>query len=276
MLIGKHCSISGGIENACIEAAGLGINTIQIFTKNQRQWKEREISELKGNKFKLACRENGIKVAFSHAIYLINLASNDAVRNQSILALAGELIRCDTLGLPFTVLHPGINKKLSENESIRRISEALSIVFQYTPGLKAKVLLENTAGQGTSIGRRFDQIQQIMSQVETNRLGMAFDTCHAFAAGYDIRSRSGLEDCLAEIGKTVGLPHLKVFHMNDSKGMLGSRIDRHEHIGMGNIGLVPFDYIINHFPDVPKVLETKSENGMDIENIKVLKGLIVK
>lgn len=274
MLIGKHCSISGGIENACNEAARLGINTMQIFTKNQRQWKEREITEDDGDKFKLACIENGVQLAFSHAIYLINLASNDEVRNQSILALAGELIRCDTLGLPFTVLHPGINKNLSEEASIRRISDALSIVFQYTPGLKAKVLLENTAGQGTSIGRSFDQIQQIMSQVDTNRLGMAFDTCHAFAAGYDIRSRTGIEGCLDEIDKTVGLHHLKVFHMNDSKGTLGSRIDRHEHIGRGNIGLIPFDYIINHFADVPKVLETNNENEMDIENIKVLKGLI--
>lgn len=274
MLIGKHCSISGGIENACNEAARLGINTIQIFTKNQRQWKEKEISEEEGNKFKLACIENGVQVAFSHTIYLINLASNDEIRNQSILALAGELIRCDMLGLPYTVLHPGINKNLSEEESIRRISDALSLVFKHTPEVKAKVLLENTAGQGASIGRKFDQIKQIMSQVDTDRLGMAFDTCHAFAAGYDIRSKSGIEDCLEEIDKTVGLIHLRAFHLNDSKGTLGSRLDRHEHIGKGNIGLLPFDYIINHFADVPKVLETSSENGMDVENINVLKGLV--
>ncbi|CAN5451203.1 deoxyribonuclease IV [soil metagenome] len=276
MLIGKHCSISGGIENACNEALRLGIDTIQVFTKNQRQWREKEYSIEEGENFKAKCKAVGLKIAFSHTIYLINLASTDEIRNQSIMSLAGELLRCEVLGLPFTVLHPGNNKNLTEEEAIARISAALHLVLHHTSELKVKILLENTAGQGASIGRKFEQIKAIMDQVGSDRLGMCFDTCHAFAAGYDIRTPSGMEDTLSLIDEVVGIDHLHAFHLNDSKGEFGSRIDRHEHIGRGKIGLEPFRVIINNFPHLPKVLKTHNEDNMDEVNLEVLRSLIGK
>lgn len=274
MFLGKHCSISGGATNACEEAFGLEMDTIQIFTKNQRQWKEKEITKEEGDSFKEKCAEKGIKLALSHTIYLINLASNDVVRDQSIIALAGEILRCDALGIPYTVLHPGVNKNLTESEAIKRISDALNIVFRHIPTSDVKILLENTAGQGTSIGRKFEHIKDIIDQVESSRLGFCFDTCHAFAAGYDIRTKTGMEDALGEVDKLIGIDYLKVFHMNDSKGDLASRIDRHEHIGKGKIGLEPFHYIMNNFPDLPKILETHGENNMDVVNLETLRGLV--
>jgi deoxyribonuclease IV len=274
MLLGKHCSISGGIENACEEALRLGMDTIQVFTKNQRQWREKEYLPEEGEKFKAKCKATGIKIAFSHTIYLINLASTDEIRDQSILSLAGELMRCEVLGLPFTVLHPGNNKNLTDEEAIIRISEALKLVFQHTPQLKVKILLENTAGQGASIGRKFEQIRIIMDQVGSDRLGMCFDTCHAFASGYDIRTQTGMEETLGLIDETVGLDKLYAFHLNDSKGDFGSRIDRHEHIGLGKIGLEPFKVIMKNFPNLPKVLETHNENNMDMVNLEVLRSLV--
>lgn len=276
MLLGKHCSISGGVENACEEASILGMDTIQIFTKNQRQWREREISTDEGKKFKIKCAEKGIKLALSHTIYLINLASNDTVRDQSIVALAGELLRCEALGLPYTVLHPGNNKNLSDNEAIRRISDALNIVIQHTSEVKVRILLENTAGQGASIGRKFEHIKAIMEHVDPSRLGLCFDTCHAFAAGYDIRTKTGLEETISLIDNLIGLNYLKVFHLNDSKGDFASRLDRHEHIGKGKIGLEPFHYIMNHFPQHPKILETHNEDEMDIKNLEILREMVRK
>src|SRR5690606_31749988 len=177
-----------GLENAIDQANVLGIDTFQIFTKNQRQWREKEFTEVEGNNFKKKLQKAGIKIAFSHATYLINLASaDDEIREKSILGLAAELVRCEALGLKYTVLHPGANKYLSEIEAIERIADALNIVTQYTHSLQAMILLENTAGQGSSIGYKFEHHQEIMKRVDSDKIGVCFDTCHAFAAGYDIR-----------------------------------------------------------------------------------------
>lgn len=273
-LIGTHCSINGGIENAIAQAVELGIDTFQIFTKNQRQWREKEFTSAEGADFKQKMKEAGIKKAFSHTTYLINLASaDDEIREKSIMALAAELLRCDTLGLDYTVLHPGANRQLSEIAAIERIADALNIVLQHTQHLNAMVLLENTAGQGSSIGYRFEHHKEIMDRVETDNIGLCFDTCHAFAAGYDIRNQEGLESLFAHINNLIGLEKLKVFHFNDSKGDLGSHLDRHMHIGTGKLGSAPFKYIINRFPDRPKVLETSKEDDADIKNLKVLRSL---
>lgn len=275
MLIGTHCSISGGIENAIDQAIALGIDTFQVFTKNQRQWREREFTEEEGNRFKQKLQKAGIRVAFSHTTYLINLASaDDEIREKSILGLAAELIRCESLGLKYTVLHPGANKYLSENKAIERIADALNIVMQHTKSLQPMVLLENTAGQGSSIGYKFEHHQEIMKRVDSDKVGVCFDTCHAFAAGYDIRTQSGVEDLMDGIDKIFGLEKMKAFHFNDSKGDLGSRLDRHTHIGHGKLGLEPFRQIIRSFPDVPKVLETSKENDMDIKNLEVLREMV--
>ena len=273
-LIGTHCSINGGVENAIVQAVELGIDTFQIFTKNQRQWREKEFTGAEGANFKQKLKGAGIKKSFSLTAYLINLASaDDEVREKSIMALAAELLRCDTLGLDYTVLHPGANRLLDDIAAIERIADALNIVLQHTQHLKTMVLLENTAGQGSSIGYRFEHHKEIMDRVETDNIGICFDTCHAFAAGYDIRTREGLEAVFAHIDHLFGLEKLKVFHFNDSKGDLGSHLDRHMHIGAGKIGFAPFRYIINRFRDRPKVLETSKEDNADVKNLKALRNL---
>jgi deoxyribonuclease IV len=274
MLLGVHCSVAGGVINAFAEAEKLGIDTFQIFTKNQRQWKEKMIEEAEGAQFRAQFKPNGIKSAFSHATYLINLGSTEEnLRKNSIMTLAGELMRCDALGLDFTVLHPGAAGQLSEAEAIKQIADGLKIVLDHTPGCKAKILLENTAGQGTSIGHRFTQIQEIIKITESERLGLCLDTCHAFAAGFDIRTKTGCDELFDEIDKTVGLTKLHVIHLNDSKGKLGSRIDRHENIGKGELGTEPFRYIMNNFRHVPKVIETPKEDNWDEINLAVLREL---
>ncbi|WMJ74799.1 deoxyribonuclease IV [Cytophagaceae bacterium ABcell3] len=274
MMIGAHCSISGGLEKACEEAEKLNMDCIQIFTKNQRQWRERAVTNEEADRFRKSMQKAGIKKAFSHTTYLINLAAQDEeIRKKSIISLAAELIRCDALGLSYTVLHPGSNKYVSEEEAIQKIAEGLKVVIQHTAGLKSMVLLENTAGQGAFIGRSFAQIKKIMNLANEERLGMCFDTCHAFAAGYDIRTFQGCEATFNEIEQTVGLRNLKAFHLNDSKGALGSNLDRHENIGQGQIGTEAFKYIMQHFPDHPKVIETPKKEEMDAVNLSLLRKM---
>lgn len=272
MLLGVHCSVAGGVLNAFNEVHSKGLDTFQIFTKNQRQWKEKIIEAKEGNEFKAELKKSKIKYAFSHSTYLINLAScEDLIRKKSILALSGELRRCDALGLNYTVLHPGACKGISEAEGIQLVSEALNVALTNTKGMDVKILLENTAGQGSALGWKFEQLYEIMDRVGSDRLGICFDTCHAFAAGYDIRTKTGFEHTMALVDKHVGLNRLFVFHINDSKGDLGSRIDRHEHIGKGKIGLEPFRKIMHQFKKVPKIIELPKE--MDKTNLEVLRGL---
>lgn len=275
MLLGVHCSISGGVENACIEAERLGIDAIQIFTKNQRQWKDRIFSLEEGNCFKEKMKSSKVIQGFSHATYLINPASTDeGVHKNSLLALKSEMVRCHELGLTFSVLHPGANKGLSELESIKRIADSLKHVLDETKDIKVEIALENTAGQGASIGWKIEQLKQIKDIVQSERIGFCIDTCHAFAAGYDIRTQTGCDDFFALLEKNLGIDNILAFHFNDSKGDLGSRIDRHENIGKGKIGLEPFQYVLNKFQNIPKVLETPKENNMDEENLKLLRSLV--
>jgi deoxyribonuclease IV len=273
-MLGVHCSISGGIENAVIKATELGIDTFQIFTKNQRQWRDKVISEKEGSAFKKAMKLAGIKTAFAHCTYLINLSSeSEEIREKSVLSLASELLRCEALGLKFCVLHPGSSIGQTEKEAIGKIAKGLKMVLENSDHLKTMILLENTAGQGSSIGWKFEHLRDIMKIVQSERLGICIDTCHAFAAGYDIRTKKGFEEMISSIDKTVGLKYLKAFHLNDSKGDFGSRIDRHEHIGLGKIGLEPFRQIMKKFPDIPKVVETNHENNMHIKDLETLNGL---
>lgn len=276
MLLGVHCSISGGLENAIEEAKSLGIQIFQMFTKNQRMWREKEYKSGECASFRQKMESEGMTLAFSHTSYLLNLATTDPeLRRKSITGLANEMTRCQDLGLPFAVLHPGSNKLVAEDEAIRLIAEGLNDVFRLTPGAASKVLLENTAGQGSTIGRNFNQLRNIIAQVERkDRLGVCLDTCHAFAAGFDIRTKSGVEDLLAGIENEAGLKNLMAIHLNDSKGGLGSKLDRHEHIGKGMIGLEAFRYLVNAFPHIPKVIETEKEGDMDRVNIDTLSGLV--
>jgi len=274
MLLGVHCSIKGGLHNAFHEAESLGIDTFQVFTKNQRQWKEKIIDTDEKSKFLNSYKTSRVQMIFSHASYLINLASNDdALWERSIKALIGEVQRCHELGLEFTILHPGSAKELGEQKGMKKIIKALKTTIHATKNSTVKILLENTAGQGTSIGYRFEHLKQIMDGVDSSRIGMCFDTCHAFAAGYDIRTKGGFEGTMEELDNIVGLRNLHVIHLNDSKGKLGSNLDRHEHIGKGKLGLEPFRQIMNRFTHIPKVIETPKKDNMDIVNLKVLRKL---
>lgn len=274
MLLGVHCSIAGGLENAFVEAKELGINTFQIFTKNQRQWKEKEIDPKEGKSFQRTQSDSNVQVAFSHSMYLINLASGNPELLEKLLnGITGELKRCEALGLAFTVLHPGSAKDRGEEESIKTIAEQLKKALKATEGDKAKVLLENTAGQGATIGRNFDQLKQIYDLVESDRIGFCFDTCHAFSAGFDIRTKDGIEDTLGKWDKIISLKNLNCLHLNDSKGKLGSNLDRHEHIGHGEIGETAFAYIMQNFPDIPKVIETPKDDDWDEKNLAKLRSL---
>jgi len=275
MLLGVHCSISGGLRNAFREAASLGITTFQIFTKNQRQWKEKVVEPAEASQFRSDFEGSGVKTAFSHASYLINLASDeDGLWLHSTEALIGEVRRCDLLGLAFIVLHPGAAKGSGEQEGIERVVKALKVVLHATGESSVKILLENTAGQGTTIGHKFEHLRQIMDGVDSGRICVCFDTCHAFAAGYDIRTKSGFEVTMERLDRAVGLRRLMAIHLNDSKGDLGSNRDRHEHIGKGKIGVEPFRQIMKQFQHTVKVIETPKEDRMDEVNLRVLRELI--
>ncbi|MFO0794982.1 MAG: deoxyribonuclease IV, partial [Candidatus Brocadiaceae bacterium] len=250
-------------------------DTFQIFTKNQRQWKEKAIVNDEKALFIDGFKGSDVKVAFSHTAYLINLASNDdELWKRSVTALIYEIERCSELGLMFTVLHPGSAKALGERDGIKKIVEALKDVVRETKNLPVQIALENTAGQGSSVGSRFEHLRQIIDGVGATSLGICFDTCHAFAAGYDIRTLCGIESTMGELDRMVGLNALCALHLNDSKGDLGSHLDRHEHIGKGKLGLEPFRYLMNRFYHIPKVIETPKENNMDAVNLSVLRGLI--
>ncbi len=275
MLLGVHCSISGGIIKAFDEAQNLGIHTFQIFTKNQRQWREKEISSEEGQEIRERKEEQKVKIIFSHSSYLINSAARDpSLHEKSLKALTGELQRCDEAGLAFTVLHPGAAKDQEPMKAMEQVAKSLAQVLKNTSNSAVKIALENTAGQGTTLGRSFEELKNIADHVGSERIVFCFDTCHAFSAGYDIRSESGIKEILAKWDDIIGLDRLAAFHLNDSKGELGSHIDRHEHIGHGKIGDIPFEYIMQNFPDIPKVIETPKEDDWDEKNLERLRSFV--
>jgi len=274
MLLGAHVSIAGGYINALKEAKRLGIDTIQIFTKNQRTWQEKMVNEEEGTSFKRALKEYSVKQAFSHTIYLISLGSeNEETIERSMLSLAMELERCKSLGLTHTVLHPGSGKGREMPDAIKIIGERLKMVLTATKGNPVKILLENTAGQGSSVGGKIEHIAALINYINSPRIGLCIDTCHAFASGYDIRTKKGIKDFMSLIDSQIGLDKLLCFHLNDSKGGLGSKIDRHAHIGEGLLGLIPFEYIMKNFRHIPKVLETSNEDNADLRNLALLRKL---
>jgi deoxyribonuclease-4 len=275
VLLGVHVSIAGGYENALIEAKRIGANAIQIFTKNQRFWKEKTVTEEEGRAFRRLFSRYGVKQAFSHAIYLVSLGSaNEEIVAKSVDSLIAELERCRVLGLTHTVLHPGSAGTRSMDEAIVQIAAQLKKVLAATKGSPVKILLENTAGAGSSVGGRIEHIASLIDAIHSPRIGLCVDTCHAFAAGYDIRTTKATNELFGLIDKRIGLDRLLCFHLNDSKGGCGSKLDRHAHIGEGQIGLDAFRYVMRTFPDVPKVLETSKENDADLTNLAVLRGLV--
>ncbi len=283
-LFGSHLSIAGGYYKAAVKAAELGFDTVQIFTKNNNRWEGKELTDEDCKRFHEAVAEGGLVLPCSHDSYLINLASpKQELWNRSVDALAIELERAEALGLEGVVMHPGSFVDDTEQGGLKRIVRGIDEIHQRISGIHCKLWLETTAGQGTNLGHRFEHLAQILEDVkEADRLGVCVDTCHIFAAGYPLVSREDYNATFEEFDELIGLDKICSFHLNDSKKPLGSRVDRHEHIGEGELGLEPFRHLVNdpRFDQLPMYLETKKEKRggieMDSVNLSVLKSLIDK
>lgn len=280
-MYGSHLSIAGGLHRALLEAESLGLDTVQVFTKNQQQWKVRPLGADALAPWKAERRRLGFGHVVSHDSYLINLASPDEVLwRRSIGLFEEELRRCALLGIPFLVAHPGAHMGSGEEAGLRRVAEALDLVHARVPARGVTTCLETTAGQGTSLGHRLEHLETILALARSRRrVGVCLDTAHLFAAGYDFRARK-YPALIREIDRRVGLARVRVLHLNDSKKPLGSRVDRHEHIGLGAIGVEGFRPFVRdrRWRDVPKILETPKGlhpdgRPWDAVNLDVLRGL---
>ena len=276
--LGAHVSVSGGLETCFQRGEELQCEAIQIFSRNQRQWKAAPIPEKVQRLFQERVGESSVKRVVIHGSYLINLASPDQeILRKSREAFKEEIKRTDLLGVDYFVFHPGSHKGTGEKEGIRRIAESLNLILEQNQNKNVQLLLETTSGQGSQIGYRFEQLEAIISQVtQKNRLGVCFDTAHVFAAGYDIRNSETYLNTFRQFDKSVGLNRLKVFHLNDSKSGLGSRLDRHELIGKGLLGLEAFRLLINdiRFKNHPMILETPGGMDQDRISLQLLRSLV--
>ena len=279
-LIGAHTSISGGVPNAVDLADKLNFSAMQIFSKNNNRWAAKSFTDSVISEFKTKLISSGIKFTVVHDSYLINLCSlSEELLEKSRSAFFDELTRCEQLGIPFLNFHPGAHGGAGDEEGIKLIAESLNIVHEKTNNYKTSSMIEVTAGQGSAVGYKFEHIRKIIDLVEQKeRMSVCIDTAHIFAAGYDVRTPQAYEKTMKEFDNIIGLDKLKCFHMNDSKKEFGSRVDRHEHIGKGFIGLDGFRNIMNDtkLEKVPKILETPKgkEQLEDVENIKVLLSLV--
>lgn len=283
ILLGAHMSIAGGLHLAVERGTELGCSVIQMFTKNASRWSEKTVEASLSSLFKEALKKHSMRLAFAHGGYLINLATaDDSLREKSIRAMAEEIKRCEALGLPFVVIHPGSHGGSGVKLGLKRIVSSLREIMEMTVGGTVRILLENTAGQGNVLGYSFEQLAYLLSETGLpDRLGICFDTAHAFAAGYDLRAPASFRRTMKELDEVIGLNKVFAVHLNDSRRRLGSRIDRHEHIGEGSLGLYPFREIMRNeaFRNVPKVLETPKYKGsipMDPVNLAMLRQLAIK
>lgn len=273
-------STAGGMAKSIERGESIGCTAIQVFVKGNTRWQFPPLREDDAAAFRAGLKRGNIKSVIAHAIYLVNLASNkpEFVR-KSIDDLVDELTRCEALGISGLVLHPGSHVGAGVDAGLTAIVAGLDEVFELTKGFKTQILLETTAGQGTNMGWQFDEIAQIINRVkQPDRLGVCLDTCHVYAAGYDISTAEGYAKLWADFDAVIGRHRLKAIHLNDSKHVCGSRKDRHEHIGKGAIGLEAFRFLMNDasLRHIPMVLETEKDAAMteDVENMAVLKGLI--
>ncbi len=258
--LGAHMSIAGGLPRAVDRAKASRCDALQIFTKSAGQWRARPLPDEEIALFRRRVGETGIHPVVAHNSYLINLAAAAApLRAQSIAALGDELDRAESLGLDGLVMHPGSYTSGTEDAGLRLIGDAISRLLAARPGGRTMVLLEHTAGQGTNLGHRFEHLAAILERVDGSpRVGVCLDTCHLLTAGYDLCTEEGYARTFEEFDRIVGLDRIKVFHLNDSKKPCGSRVDRHEHIGKGCLGLEPFRRLLNdaRFAALPMLLET--------------------
>jgi deoxyribonuclease-4 len=274
-------SIAGGYHNAIIEAHAAGCDVVQLFTKNNSQWRAKTITDANSAQFAAELAARKIAHPISHASYLINLASPaPELREKSIEAMVVELQRADQLGIPNVIVHPGARLAASEEEGIARVAESINEVHRRIKKTRAQVTLELTAGQGSCLGHSLEHLADIVRQVKRcEKVAICVDTCHAFAAGVDLRDRKKYLAFWREFDDLLGLDRLKAIHLNDSKRELGSRVDRHEHIGRGQLGAIAFRHILKdkRLFRVPMYLETKkgTENGesLDVINLRMLREI---
>ena len=277
-LFGAHFSIAGGCHHALLEAQSRGCDSVQIFTRAPGQWNGRQLSDDEVRLFRRTLRQTRLRQAMVHDCYLTNLASPDeALFRRSVETFLVELQRVERLGLRYLVMHPGAHLDSGEEAGLNRVASALDEIHNRAPKCKIQVLLETTAGQGSTLGHRFEHLARILSLVkESDRLGVCFDTCHVFAAGYALAPEAEYRATLRAFDRTIGLSRLRAFHINDSRKPLGSRVDRHAHIGRGEMGLEPFRLLVNdrRFRNRPMILETPKEDDMDAVNLATLRGLM--
>ncbi len=281
MRLGAHESISGGLYKAFDRARSVGCDALQIFVKSNRSWAVKPLTEEDIARFKAKAEETGIQPVVAHTSYLLNLGTpDDMLWKRSRDTLIVELERCEALGVPYLVLHPGSHVGTGEEVGLAQVAQALGEVHAATPGFQAQILLETTAGQGTNLGYRFEHLGWLLEHTPTGeRLGVCLDTCHVFAAGYELRTPEGYAATMEAFNHIIGLERLLALHLNDSKGDLGSRKDRHEHIGKGHIGLEGFRHVLNdsRLANLPGLLETPKSDDLheDRENLAVLRSLVV-
>lgn len=278
-ILGAHESVAGGLCRAFERIEKVGGESLQIFTRNQRQWNPAPLSAKEISMFKEAHDKSGNIPVASHASYLINLATDKSkLLDKSINGLVLELERCQALGVPYVVMHPGSHGGAGVEKGLERFVKALDRVFMEC-GADVTLLLETTAGQGTGLGSRFEELAYIVEHSEfTENIGVCVDTCHVFAAGYELRTEQGYGETMAALEATVGVERVKFFHLNDSKKELGSRVDRHEHIGKGEIGIEGFGLLLKdpRFLNLPMTLETPKSDSLieDTQNLQTLRSLL--
>ncbi len=279
MQFGAHVSISGGVHNAPHNGLEATCDVVQIFTKSSNQWRAKPLTDEDAGLLLQAQKETGVTVVCAHDSYLINLASpDDALYQKSYEGFFEEMQRCNFLSIPNLVMHPGSHVGSGEEVGLRRIAEAFNRMFAADPDGRVTVCLETTAGQGSNLGYRFEQLAEIIEMVEDkDRMGICLDTCHIFAAGYPILTEAEYKGTVKSFDAILGLGRLRIIHVNDSLKGFGSRVDRHQPIGQGAIGTAPFGFFLNdrRLAKIPMILETPKESAAeDIANLKILRSLI--
>jgi deoxyribonuclease-4 len=277
-LLGAHMPTTGGLHRAILSGHEIGCTAVQLFTTSPRQWRARPLSEEEIAAFDEARQQTGIHTVISHDSYLINLAAPDQdVLQRSREAFLDELQRAEALNIPWVVTHMGSYLNSSEEAGLTTLGESVRFLLEQTEGLRVGIALETTAGQGTNLGYRFEHLARIIEMAGgSERIGVCFDTCHVFVAGYDIRTPEALSATLDEFDRIIGLQRLKVIHVNDAKKPLGSRVDRHEHIGDGELGLETFRILLHEprIAHVPVILETPEPEKMHPVNLRRLKEIL--
>lgn len=274
--LGAHISAAGGIDRTLARADALGAESMQIFTRSPLQWGSRPLTDAETDSFRRAVLSSGLRTIVAHASYLINLAGDDYTRNRSIQALVDELNRCERLGIDSVVLHPGSAKGMERGAAKERLADALREAMERSDGHGVSILLETMAGQGDVLGASVEELADVIEMLDwDDRLGVCVDTCHVFGAGVDIRTEGGYERLVRTLERQVGLDRVGCWHMSDNRGALGSRVDRHAHIGEGEIGVVPFGLLAadERFVDTPAVLETPKDGPGDEGNLALLRKL---